>query len=153
MLLMPLRAIGFRWLCNKLRLHNKQPQLFRSPRGDYGLAWRQKVWNITRRRGITSWRSSTIQWTDLILLYLWWLLHFDFVGLHTAAFNVWYFPTKRHNPSVNRAHFISFSDSSLYGGASSARDTSSPGDVPNFLPSGQSIITSGTPEQLGLLVM
>ena len=50
---------------------------------------------------------------------------------------------------MNRAQCFSFSVSLLYSGASSARVTSSSGDIPKSLPSGLSIITSKIPGRLG----
>ena len=65
------------------------------------------------------------------------------------AFHLRCFPTMRQDPSVNRAYCLSFSGSSLYSGASSAHVTSSSGDIPKSLPSGQSVITSRIPGRLG----
>jgi len=48
----------------------------------------------------------------------------------------------RYDVSRQRGGLISFSGNSLYAGVSSAHSTCSAGDVPNFLPSGQSMITS-----------
>jgi len=70
------------------------------------------------------------------------------VGLHTAAFHLRYFRTMWQDPSVNRAYCFLSSGSWLYSGDSSARVTSSSGDAPKSLPSGQSMITSRIPGRL-----
>jgi len=62
------------------------------------------------------------------------------VGLHTAAFHHWCFPITRH--ISDSAYHFSLCGSLLYNGASSARVTSSSGDILKSLLSGQSTITS-----------
>lgn len=70
-------------------------------------------------------------------------------GLQTAAFHLWGFPTKQQGPSANKAYYCSFSGNLLHSVTSSAHNTCFSCDIPKSLSSGQSMITSKNPGQLG----